>query len=545
MDMHNGTSQKARYSESSRPPAESSVVSGSSLEKIAAGTGLVFIGSIAGLGLAFLGRVLVARFFTQAEFGIYSLGYTILWVCFTVSLIGLHEGTARQIAYYRGKDEPFKVKEVALFSIRTVLATSLLLLIVLFFVSDILSVNLFHEPTLATPLKILAFTIPGMALMEILVAIFRGFNQVKEKVFFQDILRNVLFPLFLLPVIYISLPFIGAIYAFTASIVVAYLVLAIYSLKKAPIPLRGSGIPFTRNPLGKELLLLSLPLLGVYFLNQIIGWTDTLMLGFFKTSDYVGLYNAAIPLARLTSIGMVAISVIYIPVTANFFSKNLMPEIRKNYEILTKWILFFTLPLVILVGFFPEAILQFIFGQQYVSASPALRILVLGFATSVVLGPCGQTLLSMGRTNMLMVPLLVGAGLNIVLNALLIPPLGIVGAAMASAISIALAMLIQLAYLYKVAKIHPFYRNYWKPLLPLGITVGLAYFLTREVAVTFWMLPVIGVMLYIIYLIFIFGTKSIDKEDIMLVAQVESKTGLNLSPIKRALGRYSHDRREG
>ena len=72
--------KETEYLEPSLPLEGSSKVIDQSLQKIATGTGMVFIGSIAGLGLAFLGRVLVARFFTQAEYGIFSLGYTLLLV---------------------------------------------------------------------------------------------------------------------------------------------------------------------------------------------------------------------------------------------------------------------------------------------------------------------------------------------------------------------------------------------------------------------------------------------------------------------------------
>ena len=68
-----------------------------SLQKIAKGTGMVFIGTIIGMLLAFVGRVLVARFFTQAEYGFFSLGFSLLSIFVAISLFGLQDGAARQI----------------------------------------------------------------------------------------------------------------------------------------------------------------------------------------------------------------------------------------------------------------------------------------------------------------------------------------------------------------------------------------------------------------------------------------------------------------
>jgi O-antigen/teichoic acid export membrane protein len=76
-----------------------------SLQKIAKGTGIIFIGTIIGMLLAFVGRVLLARFFTQAEYGIYSLALVLPSIFVAISTLGLQEGSTRYIAYFRGKKE--------------------------------------------------------------------------------------------------------------------------------------------------------------------------------------------------------------------------------------------------------------------------------------------------------------------------------------------------------------------------------------------------------------------------------------------------------
>ena len=88
-----------------------------SLQKIAKGTGIVFIGTIIGLLLAFVGRVLLARFFTQAEYGIYSLALVLLSIFVAIPLFGLQDVAARQIGYYRGKNDSLKVKGIIFASI--------------------------------------------------------------------------------------------------------------------------------------------------------------------------------------------------------------------------------------------------------------------------------------------------------------------------------------------------------------------------------------------------------------------------------------------
>jgi len=46
-----------------------------SLQKIAKGTGIIFIGTIIGMLLGFVSRVIVVRYITQSEYGIFSLAH--------------------------------------------------------------------------------------------------------------------------------------------------------------------------------------------------------------------------------------------------------------------------------------------------------------------------------------------------------------------------------------------------------------------------------------------------------------------------------------
>ena len=133
------------------------------------------IKTIVGMLLTLAGRDLVARNFTQAEYGIFSLGLILFAILVEISLLGFQDGAARQIGYYRGKNNSSMVRGVIVSSIQVVLITSIMLAIILFFTSDVLSIKVFHDPLLAVPLKVFAFAIPFFAMIHISVSIFRGF----------------------------------------------------------------------------------------------------------------------------------------------------------------------------------------------------------------------------------------------------------------------------------------------------------------------------------------------------------------------------------
>ncbi|MBE9594268.1 MAG: polysaccharide biosynthesis C-terminal domain-containing protein, partial [Proteobacteria bacterium] len=199
---------------------------------------------------------------------------------------------------------------------------------------------------------------------------------------------------------------------------------------------------------------------------MILAWTDTLMLGYFKTPIDVALYNAAITIAKLIGVPFASMLFLYIPITSQLYSQNLMPEIKRNYAILTKWIFAATLPVFLIFFLFPDTVLNFFFGSNYVQASVALKILVFGFFIHIFFGPNGTTLIAMGKVRVLMWATLFSAILNVVLNLSLIPPLGITGAATSSAVALCAVNILVAAKLFRLSGVHSFTKTLLKP----GIT---------------------------------------------------------------------------
>jgi O-antigen/teichoic acid export membrane protein len=158
-----------------------------SLQKIAKGTGIVFTGTIIGMLLGFVGRVIIVRYTTQTEYGIYSLALVIISIFVTISTLGLQEGSTRYIAYFRGKKEEGKVKGVISSSIKIAIIASISLAAISFFISDFISISIFHTPALSTPLKIFTIAIPFTVLINVLISIFRGFDRVDARLYFRDI----------------------------------------------------------------------------------------------------------------------------------------------------------------------------------------------------------------------------------------------------------------------------------------------------------------------------------------------------------------------
>ena len=500
-----------------------------SLKKAAKGTAIAFAGMLIYMFLEFITRVIIARNTTQNEYGVFSIGFTLMSVFVIISCLGLQGGAARCIAYFRGREENEKVSGVIYSSLQLSITAGLFSFLFVFFLSDFLA-SLFHLKG-SIPLKVFAVAIPFYVIIEILGSIFRGFDSVREKVYFRDFLMNFLKVLLLLAVVFLGLPFIGMIYGYALSIVIASIVFMGYAIKKLP---SISSTIFMRG----ELLLFSLPLLGAQVFGMVIMWMDTLMLGYFKTPDVVGLYNAAHPIAQLIQVFLLSLVLIYIPIASQLYSKNLMEEMRRNYTVLTKWIFSITLPFFLLVFLFPKAILEIVFGSGYIPASTALRILAFGMLIHVFFGPNVATLIVIGRTKLNMIYNLVGAVMNILLNLLLIPLWGIVGAAIASTISLGTVNGFTSAGIFHFHKMHPFTSNYLKLILTSTALIFVIYVITEgffDATITIWMLILFFFLFLVIYGVCLIITRSFDEEDIMILLEMEKMMGVDFQHVKKIL----------
>jgi len=188
---------------------------------------------------------------------------------------------------------------------------------------------------------------------------------------------------------------------------------------------------------------------------------------------------------------------------------------------------------------FPEAVLNLFFGPTYIAAAPALRILSLGFITSNLFGPNHSILLAMGKSRFIMWTALAAAIVSVLLNVILIPPLGIVGAAIAMSVSVVLAKAVIAVRVFSLCRAQPLSKNLIKPVIASVLLASLFWFVTRTlVTVSWWMLLLLFVVYFAIYGIAVVLTRSFDKEDIALLLELEKRSGINVAPVKRMLSRF-------
>ncbi len=504
------------------------------LAKIGKSTVIILVGTAFGMTFALLSRILIARYFGQTHYGIYSLGITAVSILTSISMLGLNKGLPRQMSKYKKTAEE-EIDKIVNNSIYIVTFSSVIFSALLFFLAEPIAINLFREPGLTETFKIFSIAIPFSVLLRTIISIFRGAEITKARVYFRKIMRNIFFISGIGILIILELSFNALLWVYVSSIILAFLLSAIYLRYQLSFKFKSFSLDKSIN---KELLTFSIPLLGSTVLFVIMNWTDTWMLGIFKSSSLVGLYQSAYPLARVIPLGLTASAFLFLPVLTRFYSADLHDETKRTYQITTKWIFTGAFFIFFLFFVFPKPILRFFFGTRYVDASNVLRILSLGFLGRAFFGLNSVALMSIGKTKTVMKGDIFGVSSNVFLNLILIPSIGIFGAAVASTTSLFIRNIYNSKKLYQMSGIHPFSKKYQKY---VGISISILmimYIFSFLINTTIWSLLPLSSLFFIAYFGSILISKSIETEDIELISRLIKKIGIKNSSVKSFLKKF-------
>ncbi len=497
----------------------------SPLKKVAKSTVIVFLGTSIGSILLYLTRLLLIRNWTQAEYGTYVLSLTIPALFLTLSSLGLRKGIVRNIAYNRGKKDVKEISKIITSTSFVFVFLGIIASIALFFLSEFISLEIFNEPLLIMPIKIISISIPALKINNFVVTIFQGYDMVSPGIFYS-ILRDLLFFAFLLFIIYLGFSFLTVFYAYVISIVVACILLICSINKKLDLS-RISKLKYFDKTTIKTLVIFSLPLFGVAATAFVSNFVDTLLLGGIKNVSEVALYNAIVPTSQAISSPLGAMVVIYVPVITVLYSKQKIQEMGRNFSILVKWLFLITLPIFLIFFLFSEEIILFLFGASYLTVANAFKLSCLGAILLNLLGLNNQNLLVIGKTKFIFYSYIVAISVNVALDFLLIPQYGVFGAVFASFISFLIAYLVMSAKIYSEIKLQPLSKNLLKPTFLLLLIMIPFYALTsRFIDYSIPLVVVFFGLCYVFIFLSLIATKSLDKEDTDLFRTIGSKLGL-------------------
>ena len=485
---------------------------------IVEGTGITFVGKILGQAIQYLYAIIIARMLGGRSFGLLMLGLAIFNLSGVLCRLGLDGGVIRYISIYNGIGDKERIKGVIVQSLKYSFIISMLVSIILFLTAKPIFATFFDKPELGGIIKVLSISLPFLSLMTLALVATQGFKIMKYTVYGQHLflpLSNLS-----LAVIFFSIGFelYGILTAHVISIFFASIVSICLLIKTFPPIMHTQAVPET-----KKLLRFSIPLLLALFLNLLIRWTDTLMLGYFRSPEEVGIYNAAMRTAWLTSVILVSSHAIFAPIISELHHKKEIKKLENLFKTVTKWTYTISCPMFFLVVFLSKEIMS-VFGQEFVAGWGSLIILAFALLVNSSAGAVGLLLTMSGKQDLIMYDSIGICLLNIVLNYLLISPYGILGAAIASGISLIVFNLLVLLQVRILLRIHPFSRKFLNPTL-FTITAYAIALLVRPLS-TNWtstQKSFISVPLFLFVFITLMYKCGLDSEDVFIFNTFKGK----------------------
>lgn len=276
--------------------------------------------------------------------------------------------------------------------------------------------------------------IPLMALSAVRASALSGLRLPVRSHLVDQVLRPVALSVFLLAMLSIGvvadpprammLHSVAALLAFTVGAMLLHRAQPDYLRTEGPVQMKHRAWVSALLPLSA--------LAAIQIVNQS---ADLIMLGIFRTDVEVGIYRIAVSSASLVAIGLTAMGLVLAGHIAHALAHA---DYARLQGILSAAALASTIiSLLILTGFLfiGEAMIGLIFGESYVGAYPALIVLSLAQLVSGFFGVNANVLNMAGLERCTLTAFTVSVAVNVVLNLILIPEFGGIGAGIATLVS--------------------------------------------------------------------------------------------------------------
>jgi O-antigen/teichoic acid export membrane protein len=430
-------------------------------KKIGKESSITFSGLLYGNLNRYIYTALLARWVGPEFLGIYSLANSIMLISEVFAKMGLETGIMRFVSRLNPKLDKDKINLLigSALKMTTIFSLSIMVMLILF--SGTIVDNYFNkQKLLKSVLIIFAIAIPFNSLIQISAFATQGFKRLKYK----TIITQFLNPTILLVTMIFCYWFMPKEYSITIPILATGIIgfLFMFMILKNISGLKNNQI--IKSKINYELLKFSYPLMFVTILQTLMHWMDILMIGYFTDPLTVGLYHPAARTAGLLQALLLSFLSIYAPLVSQFHNEGENAKLSNTYQLVNRWLLIFAIPISAIFILFPEKVL-FLFGPEYLESSQVLVILTIGTFIQAILGVAGPTLSMSGFTKLVLFNSIGTFILNFGLNIWLIPIYGILGAAIATLISLTTVGLIRVLQVNFILKINFLNLKLFKPIL--------------------------------------------------------------------------------
>jgi O-antigen/teichoic acid export membrane protein len=193
---------------------------------------------------------------------------------------------------------------------------------------------------------------------------------------------------------------------------------------------RGPRVPANERSqrLGEEFWRFTAPRAFQGIFQVTIIWLNILLVGAMISQHAAGVYAAVSKLALVGAFALEGTRLAISPQVSAFLARHEPRRAAALYQDATRWLTLATWPMYLVFAIFPAVVLG-LFGSRYTPGAAALAVLSLAMLVNMGTGNVTVVLLMGGKSSWGAINTGAALAVNISLNLLLIPHLGILGAA--------------------------------------------------------------------------------------------------------------------
>jgi len=420
--------------------------------ELGAGVSVSVPGRSLGRGLGFVNQIILARLLGVQVFGLYSIGWSLLRALALLAPIGMDAAVLRYGSAHWPEDRG-RIRTILKQTLWVGVVSGMVVGAIVFLGSDWLAHSVFHKDVLGPVFRYLGATIPLAVALRVLASSTSVTRRLHYLVLAEEIAQPVLQLACFMILFLAQVPRIdSAMVAVFLSVLLASGAAGGFASK-----LFGSApgaAPSSAEPLG-SLLSFSVPVALGGFLGSFLLWADRLLVGALGTESDAGIY-AIVSLVSVVFVTLLSgFKSSLAPMAAALHASGNMAQLADAFRLSTRWSQYLSIPVFVFIASSGRELLVWGLGPEYQAGFVPMLILSVGQLVNASTGPA-DTLLVMGgyprRWTML-----AGLGLTglVVLGLIWIPRWGLVGAALASAVTIVLVSVGSLAIVYARMRLFP------------------------------------------------------------------------------------------
>ena len=382
------------------------------------------------IGLTFINSIVVANLAGGYELGRYE--YIMTWInLFCIfALFGYHTLAVREIPKLKANNDFEGIKHFWQQSFWWVLLAALSTAIlgwytlVFFGLVDASDYNLLKIGMLMLPFWVLALLISG---------VLRGSKHIISSQIPTQLIRPIIFVV-AATCLYFCFQQFTATSIFTAQLIalVITLAVAIFYLRKDEGHLLAKPTEKTYESNWSKAALL------LFFQGLVIALNtkfDILLLNSYCTKEELAYYAIAVKVAALMGIMLMTVNLVIGPEISRLYNQNNIVKLEMLVSRSIKLIFVLTIPIALFLVVFGPFVLS-LFGKEFGVGYPVLVIFIFVALVNVGAGSVGNILNMTGHEKEVFYGIIVSLTFNIILNIILIPPFGIIGAAISTGTAI-------------------------------------------------------------------------------------------------------------